>query len=94
MCLKPRRTESPLWLIQSLEEAEETSEMKTVSLPARPPPPVFRANKPFLYFIVDKLTRIIIFAGKVTNPDTLKIYQHVAPGLATLRRLEWKGRVG
>lgn len=35
-------------------------------------PAKFKANKPFLYFIVNKPTKTIIFAGKVSNPDTLK----------------------
>jgi hypothetical protein len=32
------------------------------------PPPKFVANKPFLYFIVNKPTKSIVFAGRVTVP--------------------------
>lgn len=32
------------------------------------PPPIFRANKPFAYLIIDKQTRSIVFAGKVSSP--------------------------
>lgn len=34
--------------------------------------PVFHANRPFLYFIVDKRTKTIIFSGKVSDPKDSK----------------------
>lgn len=69
-----------LYLSRLIQKAEiEVNEEGTVaaaasgaSLQNKSTPPVFKANKPFLYFIVDKPTRSIIFAGKVTNPSTLK----------------------
>ncbi len=38
----------------------------TTSAPA--PPPVFRADHPFLFFIFDKETGAILFMGRVSNP--------------------------
>lgn len=35
----------------------------------RIPPPKFYTNKPFAYFIVEKTSRSILFAGKVSNPN-------------------------
>lgn len=32
-------------------------------------PPKFHANKPFLFFIVDKLTNLILFSGQYTEPS-------------------------
>lgn len=34
-------------------------------------PPTFKANHPFLYFIVDKTTNTIVFSGKISNPKDL-----------------------
>ncbi|KAJ8982811.1 hypothetical protein NQ317_010432 [Molorchus minor] len=69
-----------LYLSRLIQKAEiEVNEEGTVAAAAsgaaiqnKSTPPVFKANRPFLYFIVDKPTRSIVFAGKVTNPDNLK----------------------
>ncbi|KAJ8938872.1 hypothetical protein NQ318_008022 [Aromia moschata] len=61
-----------IYLSRLIQKAEiEVDEKGTVPVDApgisqqnKPAPPVFKANKPFLYFIVDKLTSSIIFAGK------------------------------
>ena len=40
--------------------------MKLLSLPA--PPPVFRADRPFIFMILDNNTQCILFIGRVVNP--------------------------
>ena len=35
------------------------------------PPPKFRANKPFAFLIVDKMTQAVVFAGKIINPNNI-----------------------
>jgi serine protease inhibitor len=32
-------------------------------------PPRFLANRPFIYFIVDKATNLLLFSGTVKNPE-------------------------
>jgi serpin B len=34
-----------------------------------PPPPVFRADHPFLFILMDKSTKTILFIGQVVNPN-------------------------
>ncbi|XP_060515822.1 serine protease inhibitor 77Ba [Cylas formicarius] len=65
-----------LYLSRLVQKAEiEVDEEGTVAaaasgaaFPNRSPPPKFRANKPFLYVIVDNPTRSIVFIGKISNP--------------------------
>lgn len=33
-----------------------------------PPPPVFRADHPFVFIVIDTRTREILFVGRVTDP--------------------------
>lgn len=40
----------------------------TVSLHSPPPPQVFRADRPFIVLIQDKLTDSILFLGRVADP--------------------------
>ncbi|KAJ8923864.1 hypothetical protein NQ315_010446 [Exocentrus adspersus] len=69
-----------LYLSRLIQKAEiEVNEDGTVASAAsggflqnKSQPPRFRANKPFLYFIVEKSTKSIVFAGKVSNPDIPK----------------------
>jgi serine protease inhibitor len=35
-------------------------------------PPRFLANRPFMYFIVDKMTNLVLFCGTVKNPVAFK----------------------
>jgi serpin B len=35
-----------------------------------PPPPVFRADHPFIFFIRDNGSRSILFMGRMTDPTT------------------------
>jgi len=68
-----------LYLSRVIQQAKiEVNEEGTVATAAaggqfqyKSPPPKFNANKDFAYFIVDKPTKSIIFAGKVSNPSTL-----------------------
>lgn len=53
------------------EEGTVASALAGASLVYKSPPPVFRANRPFAFLIVDRQTRSIVFAGKVANPNTL-----------------------
>ena len=39
-------------------------------MPAQPPPAIFHADHPFLYFIVHNPSRCILFAGWVVNPTS------------------------
>ncbi|CAG9855384.1 unnamed protein product [Phyllotreta striolata] len=69
-----------LYLSRLIQKAEiEVDEEGTIATAAtgasfvnKASPARFRVNKPFLYFIVNKLTRSIVFAGKISNPNTLK----------------------
>ncbi|XP_019867498.1 serine protease inhibitor 77Ba [Aethina tumida] len=53
------------------EEGSIASAAAGASFAYKSPPPKFQANHPFLYFIVDKPTQSIIFAGKLSNPSTI-----------------------
>lgn len=57
--------------IEVNEEGAEASAVTGASLQNKIPPPKFHANRDFAYFIVDKPTRSIMFAGKVTNPKDI-----------------------
>lgn len=68
-----------LYVSRIIQKAEiEVDEEGTVAAAAsaasffnKSTPPVIRANHPFLYFIVDKHNKSILFCGKVSNPKTL-----------------------
>jgi len=49
-------------------EAAAATAIKCVALCARPPPPQFRADHPFLFFIQDKATKSILFLGRLVKP--------------------------
>lgn len=50
------------------EEGTVASAAAGGTLANKSPPPKFQANKPFLYFIVNKVTRSIVFEGIVSEP--------------------------
>lgn len=37
--------------------------------PKPPPPKIFRAEHPFIYYIIDNQTRTILFNGRIKNPS-------------------------
>ncbi|KAF7269551.1 hypothetical protein GWI33_017442 [Rhynchophorus ferrugineus] len=69
-----------VYVSRIIQKAEiEVDEEGTVATAAggavilnRIPPPNFLANRPFLYFIVHKTSGTVIFAGRVSNPQTLR----------------------
>ncbi len=50
------------------EKGTEASAISTSVFQNKATPPVFNANRPFVYFIVDKATRLILFAGAYKTP--------------------------
>ncbi|EFA11609.1 serine protease inhibitor 77Ba [Tribolium castaneum] len=54
--------------IQVNEEGTVATAASGASAVNKAPPPKFVANKPFLYFIVNKPAKSIVFAGKVSVP--------------------------
>ncbi|RZB41080.1 leukocyte elastase inhibitor-like, partial [Asbolus verrucosus] len=54
--------------IDVTEEGTVASAAAGATIINKSPPPKFLANKPFLYFIVNKPTKSIMFAGKVSTP--------------------------
>lgn len=36
--------------------------------PNKATPPKFHANKPFIFFIVDRVTKLILFSGQYVTP--------------------------
>ncbi|CAG9759830.1 unnamed protein product [Ceutorhynchus assimilis] len=68
-----------LYLSRFIQKAEiEVDELGTIATAAagaifenRTPPPIVKANRPFVFFIVHKLSRSVIFAGKISNPNDL-----------------------
>lgn len=50
------------------EKGTEAAAVTTSIFANKATPPKFQANRPFLYFIVDKPTRLILFAGVYKNP--------------------------
>ncbi|KRT79825.1 hypothetical protein AMK59_7058 [Oryctes borbonicus] len=54
--------------IQVDEEGTVASAATGANIQNKTRPPRFLANRPFAYFIVDKLSRAIIFAGKFSQP--------------------------
>lgn len=57
--------------IQVDEEGTVASAVAGSVIEYKTTPPKFVANKPFAYFIVDKISRAIVFAGKLSNPRKL-----------------------
>ncbi|KAB0801412.1 hypothetical protein PPYR_05766 [Photinus pyralis] len=57
--------------IEVNEEGAEASAAAGAALQNKIPSPKFQANRDFAYFIIDKPTRSILFAGKFTNPTTI-----------------------
>lgn len=54
----------------SVDEKGTTAAAVTTSIFAnKATPPKFHANKPFLFFIVDKVTNLILFSGQYTSPE-------------------------
>lgn len=54
----------------SVDERGTTAAAVTTSIFAnKATPPKFHANKPFLYFIVDKVTKMILFSGQYVSPE-------------------------
>lgn len=51
------------------EKGTEASAVSTSIFVNKQTPPVFNANRPFLYFIADKATRSILFAGAYKKPS-------------------------
>lgn len=53
------------------EKGTEASAVTSSIFANKATPPVFNANRPFLYFIVDKATRLILFSGSYKTPSVL-----------------------
>lgn len=54
----------------SVDEKGTTAAAVTTSIFAnKATPPKFHANKPFLFFIVDKFTNLILFSGQYVAPE-------------------------
>jgi serine protease inhibitor len=51
------------------EKGTEASGVTTSIFANKATPPKFHANRPFLFFIVDKGTRLILFSGAYRNPS-------------------------
>jgi len=51
------------------EKGTEASAVTTSIFANKATPPKFHANRPFIYFIVDKSTRLILFAGAYQTPS-------------------------
>jgi serine protease inhibitor len=51
------------------EKGTEASAVTSAIFANKATPPKFHANRPFLFFIVDKATRFILFAGAYRNPS-------------------------
>ncbi|XP_030762335.1 serine protease inhibitor 77Ba [Sitophilus oryzae] len=68
-----------LYVSRIIQKAEiELDEEGTVASAAggsvflnRSPPPRFLANRPFLYFIIHKVSGTVVFSGRVSNPNAL-----------------------
>lgn len=50
------------------EKGTEASAITTSIFQNKATPPVFNANRPFIYFIVDKAARLILFSGVYKTP--------------------------
>lgn len=57
--------------IEVNEEGTVASAAAGATFAYKSPPPKFYANRDFAYFIIEKPTQSIIFAGKVSNPNTI-----------------------
>lgn len=54
----------------SVDEKGTTAAAVTTSIFAnKATPPKFHANKPFLFFIVDRVTKMILFSGQYVAPE-------------------------
>lgn len=50
------------------EKGTVAAAVTTATFANKATPPKFHANKPFLYFIIDKPTRLILFSGQYASP--------------------------
>ena len=61
-------------VIEVNEEGSEAAAATVVEFELRSiqylPTPQFRCDRPFMYFITDKLTGLTLFIGRVANPNT------------------------
>lgn len=53
------------------EKGSEASAVASAIFANKATPPKFHANRPFIYFIVDKSTRLILFAGAYRTPSII-----------------------
>jgi len=54
--------------IQVTEEGTTAAAVTASIFANKATPPKFHANKPFLYFIVDKATKLTLFSGQYASP--------------------------
>jgi len=55
--------------IQVTEEGTIAAAVSGSILANKSSPPKFNANKPFLYFVVDKATKLILLSGQYAIPE-------------------------
>jgi serpin B len=79
----------------TIDVAEESTEAAAVTIvkgsagatpaPPRPPPQVFRVDRPFLFYLVDDATGAVLFAGRVLSPPQLSQPATTSPTAAVPR---------